>query len=138
MVPTPRLLEALGCDVVAVTAGGGTPSPAGLEPEEGNLAEIGNLVRHTGADIGFAQNAGAYRLAVVDECGTPLGADATVGAACASDAFYPVPDAIEACLDAGVTAFIQPGGSMRDQEAIATVDAAGATMLITGVRHFRH
>ncbi len=67
-----------------------------------------------------------------------LGPDVTVGAACASDAFYPFPDAIEACLDGGVTAFIQPGGSMRDQEAITTVEAVGATMLMTGVRHFRH
>jgi phosphoribosylaminoimidazolecarboxamide formyltransferase/IMP cyclohydrolase len=67
-----------------------------------------------------------------------LGESATVGAACASDAFYPFPDAVEACLSAGVGAFVQPGGSVRDAETIAVVDAAGATMLITGVRHFRH
>ena len=60
------------------------------------------------------------------------------GAACASDAFYPFPDAVEVCLAAGVTAFIQPGGSVRDAEILSTVDAAGATMLVTGVRHFRH
>jgi phosphoribosylaminoimidazolecarboxamide formyltransferase/IMP cyclohydrolase len=67
-----------------------------------------------------------------------LGADRLAGAACASDAFYPFPDAVEVCLDAGVTAFAQPGGSLRDADAIAAVDAAGATMLLTGVRHFRH
>ncbi len=67
-----------------------------------------------------------------------VGADRLVGAACASDAFYPFPDAVEVCLAAGVTAFAQPGGSLRDAEAIAAVDAAGATMLLTGVRHFRH
>ena len=67
-----------------------------------------------------------------------LGADSTVGAACASDAFYPFPDAIQACLDAGVRAFVQPGGSMRDAEAIEIADRHDATMLITGVRHFRH
>ena len=60
------------------------------------------------------------------------------GAACARDAFYPFPDAVEACLDAGVRAFAQPGGSVRDADAVAAVDAAGGTMLITGVRHFRH
>ena len=60
------------------------------------------------------------------------------GAACASDAFYPFPDAVEACLEAGVTAFVQPGGSVRDAEVLAVVDAAGATMLLTGTRHFRH
>jgi phosphoribosylaminoimidazolecarboxamide formyltransferase/IMP cyclohydrolase len=67
-----------------------------------------------------------------------LGADRLVGAACASDAFYPFPDAVEVCLVAGVTAFAQPGGSLRDADAVTAADAAGATMLLTGVRHFRH
>ncbi|MBA2299728.1 MAG: bifunctional phosphoribosylaminoimidazolecarboxamide formyltransferase/IMP cyclohydrolase, partial [Chloroflexi bacterium] len=67
-----------------------------------------------------------------------LGPVSTTGAACASDAFFPFPDAVDACLGAGVQAFAQPGGSMRDAEAIARVDAAGGTMLITGTRHFRH
>jgi phosphoribosylaminoimidazolecarboxamide formyltransferase/IMP cyclohydrolase len=66
------------------------------------------------------------------------GADALKGAACGSDAFYPFPDAVEVCLEAGVTAFAQPGGSMRDADAIAAAEKAGATMLITGRRHFRH
>jgi phosphoribosylaminoimidazolecarboxamide formyltransferase/IMP cyclohydrolase len=66
------------------------------------------------------------------------GADALKGAACGSDAFYPFPDAVQVCLDAGVTAFAQPGGSMRDAEVLAVAEAAGAAMLITGVRHFRH
>ena len=57
---------------------------------------------------------------------------------CASDAFFPFPDAVEVCLAAGVTAFVQPGGSMRDADAVAVVDAAGGAMLVTGVRHFRH
>ncbi|HEV8280348.1 MAG TPA: bifunctional phosphoribosylaminoimidazolecarboxamide formyltransferase/IMP cyclohydrolase [Candidatus Limnocylindrales bacterium] len=67
-----------------------------------------------------------------------LGPTATVGAACASDAFFPFPDAVEVCLEAGVRAFAQPGGSVRDADAIAAVDAVDGTMLITGVRHFRH
>jgi phosphoribosylaminoimidazolecarboxamide formyltransferase/IMP cyclohydrolase len=67
-----------------------------------------------------------------------LGSASTVGAACASDAFYPFPDAVEVCLEAGVRAFVQPGGSVRDADAMAAVDAADGTMLITGVRHFRH
>jgi phosphoribosylaminoimidazolecarboxamide formyltransferase/IMP cyclohydrolase len=66
------------------------------------------------------------------------GADALKGAACGSDAFYPFPDAVQVCLDAGVTAFAQPGGSMRDAEVLEVAEAAGAAMLITGVRHFRH
>ena len=67
-----------------------------------------------------------------------LGAGSTVGAACASDAFYPFADAVDACLEAGVRAFIQPGGSVRDAEVIETVDRVDGTMLITGTRHFRH
>jgi phosphoribosylaminoimidazolecarboxamide formyltransferase/IMP cyclohydrolase len=66
------------------------------------------------------------------------GADALRGAACGSDAFYPFPDAVQVCLDAGVTAFAQPGGSMHDAEVQEVAEAAGAAMLITGVRHFRH
>jgi phosphoribosylaminoimidazolecarboxamide formyltransferase / IMP cyclohydrolase len=58
--------------------------------------------------------------------------------ACASDAFYPFADAVEVCIEAGVRAFVQPGGSVRDAEVIAAVDAAGGTMLLTGRRHFRH
>ena len=74
----------------------------------------------------------------VEKAHAILGADSTAGAACASDAFYPFPDAVEVCLAAGVGAFVQPGGSIRDADVIATADAAGATMLVTGVRHFRH
>ncbi len=60
------------------------------------------------------------------------------GSSCASDAFYPFADAVEVCLAAGTTAFVQPGGSVRDADVIEVVNAANATMLMTGVRHFRH
>ena len=60
------------------------------------------------------------------------------GAVLASDAFFPFPDGPQAALDAGVTAIIQPGGSKRDAEVTAAVEAAGATMVLTGRRHFRH
>jgi phosphoribosylaminoimidazolecarboxamide formyltransferase/IMP cyclohydrolase len=66
------------------------------------------------------------------------GPDSLKGAACGSDAFYPFPDAVEVCLEAGVSAFAQPGGSMRDAEVIGVAEAAGAAMMVTGVRHFRH
>jgi phosphoribosylaminoimidazolecarboxamide formyltransferase/IMP cyclohydrolase len=56
----------------------------------------------------------------------------------ASDAFFPFPDGVEAGLVAGVTAIIQPGGSKRDPEAVAAADRAGAAMVLTGERHFRH
>jgi phosphoribosylaminoimidazolecarboxamide formyltransferase/IMP cyclohydrolase len=60
------------------------------------------------------------------------------GAVLASDAFFPFPDGPQAALDAGVTAIIQPGGSRRDEEVTAAVEAAGAAMVLTGRRHFRH
>jgi phosphoribosylaminoimidazolecarboxamide formyltransferase / IMP cyclohydrolase len=56
----------------------------------------------------------------------------------ASDAFFPFADGIEAAIEAGVTAIIQPGGSVRDEEVIAAADAAGIAMVFTGLRHFRH
>lgn len=60
------------------------------------------------------------------------------GAVLASDAFFPFADGIEAAVAAGVTAIIQPGGSVRDAEVIAAADAAGVSMIVTGTRHFRH
>ncbi len=61
-----------------------------------------------------------------------------VGAVAASDAFMPFPDSLEVCAAAGVTAVIQPGGSMRDAECIAKADELGVAMVFTGHRHFRH
>jgi phosphoribosylaminoimidazolecarboxamide formyltransferase / IMP cyclohydrolase len=63
---------------------------------------------------------------------------ALTGAVLASDAFFPFGDGPELALRAGVTALIQPGGSKRDDEVIAAVERAGATMVFTGRRHFRH
>jgi phosphoribosylaminoimidazolecarboxamide formyltransferase/IMP cyclohydrolase len=60
------------------------------------------------------------------------------GTALASDAFFPFPDAIEVAARAGVTCIVQPGGSIRDQEVIDAVNAAGMAMVFTEVRHFRH
>ncbi len=61
-----------------------------------------------------------------------------VGSVVASDAFFPFPDGLDAALRAGASAAIQPGGSVRDAEAIAAADRAGAAMVFTGIRHFRH
>jgi phosphoribosylaminoimidazolecarboxamide formyltransferase / IMP cyclohydrolase len=60
------------------------------------------------------------------------------GAALASDAFFPFPDGPELALEAGIGAIVQPGGSKRDQDVIAAVEKAGATMVFTRRRHFRH
>jgi phosphoribosylaminoimidazolecarboxamide formyltransferase / IMP cyclohydrolase len=86
-----------------------------------------------GIGAGQMSRVDSARLAVAK-----AGAERATGAVCASDAFYPFPDALEVCAQAGVTAFVQPGGSQRDGEVVAAADAAGAAMLLTGVRHFRH
>jgi len=62
----------------------------------------------------------------------------TVGSAVASDAFFPFADGLLSAAEAGATAVIQPGGSIRDEEVIAAADEAGLAMLFTGMRHFRH
>jgi phosphoribosylaminoimidazolecarboxamide formyltransferase/IMP cyclohydrolase len=62
----------------------------------------------------------------------------TVGSAVASDAFFPFADGLLAAAEAGATAVIQPGGSIRDEDVIAAADEAGLAMLFTGMRHFRH
>jgi phosphoribosylaminoimidazolecarboxamide formyltransferase/IMP cyclohydrolase len=60
------------------------------------------------------------------------------GSSVASDAFFPFADGVEAIVQAGATAIIQPGGSVRDAEVVACADAAGLAMVATGLRHFRH
>jgi len=62
----------------------------------------------------------------------------TIGSVVASDAFFPFADGLLAAADAGATAIIQPGGSMRDAEVIAAADEKGLAMVFTGMRHFRH
>jgi phosphoribosylaminoimidazolecarboxamide formyltransferase/IMP cyclohydrolase len=62
----------------------------------------------------------------------------TVGSAVASDAFFPFADGLLAAAEAGATAVIQPGGSIRDEEVIKAADEAGLAMVFTGMRHFRH
>jgi phosphoribosylaminoimidazolecarboxamide formyltransferase/IMP cyclohydrolase len=60
------------------------------------------------------------------------------GAVMASDAFFPFPDGIEAAAKHGITAVVQPGGSIRDEGVIEAVDRLGLVMVVTGTRHFRH
>jgi phosphoribosylaminoimidazolecarboxamide formyltransferase/IMP cyclohydrolase len=60
------------------------------------------------------------------------------GAVMASDAFFPFPDCVAIAHEAGITAVIQPGGSIKDQESVDYCDAHGMSMAITGFRHFKH
>jgi phosphoribosylaminoimidazolecarboxamide formyltransferase/IMP cyclohydrolase len=88
--------------------------------------------RTVGVGGGLPSRVDAVELAV-----KKAGAEA-VGAALASDAFFPFPDGIEAAAKAGITAIIQPGGSIRDDEVIKAANAHGIAMVFTGTRHFRH
>lgn len=91
--------------------------------------------RTLGIGAGQMSRVDASRIAVwkANEAGLPLD-----GSAVASDAFFPFADGLIAAADAGATAAIQPGGSVRDAEVIAAADERDMTMIFTGVRHFRH
>jgi phosphoribosylaminoimidazolecarboxamide formyltransferase/IMP cyclohydrolase len=67
-----------------------------------------------------------------------LAEDLARGSVVASDAFFPFADGLIAAAEAGATAVIQPGGSLRDDEVIAAADRLGLAMVFTGMRHFRH
>jgi phosphoribosylaminoimidazolecarboxamide formyltransferase / IMP cyclohydrolase len=62
----------------------------------------------------------------------------TIGSVCASDAFFPFPDGLLQAAQAGATAVIQPGGSVKDEDVIRAADEADLAMVFTGMRHFRH
>jgi phosphoribosylaminoimidazolecarboxamide formyltransferase/IMP cyclohydrolase len=87
--------------------------------------------------IGAGQMSRVDAVRIAFEKARELGHE-TAGAVLASDAFFPFADGPQLALDAGIAALIQPGGSKRDDEVIAAVRAAGAAMIFTGRRHFRH
>jgi phosphoribosylaminoimidazolecarboxamide formyltransferase/IMP cyclohydrolase len=100
-----------------------------------NAIVIAKDLKTIGVGGGQASRIDAVRIAV--ERARELGHD-VAGAVLASDAFFPFADGPTLALDAGVTALIQPGGSKRDDEVVAAAQAAGATMVFTSRRHFRH
>ena len=85
-----------------------------------------------GIGQGQPSRVGSVRLAI-DKAGAR-----SRGAVAASDGFFPFPDSIELLEKAGVTAVVQPGGSIRDAEVVAAANASNMAMLLTGIRHFRH
>ncbi|TDI62730.1 MAG: bifunctional phosphoribosylaminoimidazolecarboxamide formyltransferase/IMP cyclohydrolase [Alphaproteobacteria bacterium] len=80
----------------------------------------------------------AYSKAVEAAAAAGIEGSLTKGSVAASDAFFPFADALEIIAEAGATAVIQPGGSIRDDDVIAAADKAGLAMVMTGMRHFRH
>jgi phosphoribosylaminoimidazolecarboxamide formyltransferase/IMP cyclohydrolase len=91
--------------------------------------------RTLGVGAGQMSRVDASRIAVwkAGEAKLPL-----AGSVVCSDAFFPFPDGLIAAADAGATAAIQPGGSVKDAEVIAAADERGMAMAFTGTRHFRH
>lgn len=85
-----------------------------------------------GVGAGQMNRVGSARIAV-EQAG-----EKAKGAVLASDAFFPMPDTVEVAANAGITAIIQPGGSIRDEDSIAACNRYGIAMVFTGVRHFKH
>ncbi len=92
------------------------------------------------AKDGMVIGVGAGQMSRVDSCHMAVrkAGERVKGAIAASDAFFPFPDGPELLMDAGVTAIIQPGGSIRDEDVFAAAKKRGVPMLLTGIRHFRH
>ncbi len=97
-----------------------------------NAIVVGSSSRLLGVGAGQMNRVQSVRLALEQAGGGSL------GAALASDAFFPFPDSVETAAKAGVAAIVQPGGSKKDQEVIDAADSLGIAMVLTGVRHFLH
>lgn len=97
-----------------------------------NAIVVSNAETTLGVGAGQMNRVGAANIALA------AAGEAARGAALASDAFFPFGDTVEAAAAAGITAIIQPGGSIRDAESIEAANAAGIAMVCTGRRHFRH
>ncbi len=97
-----------------------------------NAIVVGNSSQMLGVGAGQMNRVQSVRLAL-EQAG-----DASVGAALASDAFFPFPDSIDTAAAAGISAIVQPGGSKKDQAVVERADELGIAMCFTGTRHFNH
>ena len=94
------------------------------------------LLAHDGASIGIGM--GQVNRVDSAKLAVDRGGDRVAGSVAASDAFFPFADGVEILIKAGVTAIVQPGGSIRDEEVIKSASDAGIAMFFTGTRHFSH
>lgn len=97
-----------------------------------NAIVIGKKDRTTGIGMGQTNRIWAAQQAISHAGGKAK------GSVMASDAFFPFPDCVEECVKAGITAIIQPGGSIRDKDSVDACNAAGIAMVFVGDRHFKH
>jgi phosphoribosylaminoimidazolecarboxamide formyltransferase/IMP cyclohydrolase len=118
-------------------------------PTESEWTQLGHAwtaVKHVKSNAivlfkdGAAVGVGAGQMSRVEsvQIAVRRAGDRSHGSVMASDAFFPFPDGLEEGIRAGVTAVIQPGGSLKDADVVAAADAAGIAMVMTGQRHFRH
>jgi phosphoribosylaminoimidazolecarboxamide formyltransferase/IMP cyclohydrolase len=119
--------------LLAFTIGKHVKSNAIIYVKDGSTAGIGagQMSRVDSARIAALKARDAARIAGWAE-------PRTVGSSVASEAFFPFPDGLLTVAEAGATAVIQPGGSVKDADVIAAADEAGLAMVFTGMRHFRH
>ncbi len=118
--PTPEEIEALMFNWKVV------------KHTKSNAIVIGKVGRTTGIGMGQTNRIWAAQQAIAH-----AGAEAK-GSVMASDAFFPFPDCVEECVKAGITAIIQPGGSIQDKASVEACNAAGIAMVFVGDRHFKH
>jgi phosphoribosylaminoimidazolecarboxamide formyltransferase/IMP cyclohydrolase len=120
-----------------------------VQPTEAQIQELlfaWRIVKHVKSNAvvltkdGVSIGVGAGQMNRVGSVEIALGhaGDLALGAVMASDAFFPFADSIEAAVQKGIKAIIQPGGSIRDQDCIDACDAHGIAMVFTGIRHFKH
>jgi phosphoribosylaminoimidazolecarboxamide formyltransferase/IMP cyclohydrolase len=130
VVPTPAQIEDM---LFAFTVAKHVKSNAIVYAKDGATVGIGagQMSRVDSARIAAVKARDAAKEAGME---TP----ATIGSVVASDAFFPFTDGLLAAVEAGATAVVQPGGSIRDDEIIAVADEKGLAMVLTGMRHFRH
>jgi len=132
-----------------LTAEGSGDVPTQAKPSAEHLRSLlfaNKIAKHVKSNaIVFAQGSevvgvGAGQMSRVDavHLAARKAGERARGAVLASDAFFPFPDGVEAAIEAGVVAILQPGGSVRDAEVVAACDARGVPMVFSGVRHFRH
>jgi len=143
LVQTVDRFDAAGDDPATWTLAAGEPADAATLAD---LAFAWRAVRAVKSNAillargGATVGVGMGQVNRVDSCRLAVSraGERAAGSVAASDAFFPFADGAQVLLEAGVRAVVQPGGSVRDEEVVAAAAAAGATLYLTGVRHFAH
>jgi phosphoribosylaminoimidazolecarboxamide formyltransferase / IMP cyclohydrolase len=124
-----RVCRHVRSNAIVIAAGGAASDDAG---DDGAVAQCATI----GIGAGQMSRVDAVRIAV--EKAQAAQPEQLAGSVLASDAFFPFADGPQLAIDAGVSAIVQPGGSVRDEDVVAAAQQAGIAMVATGVRHFRH